>query len=664
MRFILIFLGLAGIIHAEGVDVVVYGGTPAGIAAGVTAAREGATVVVIEPTPWIGGMVTGGLARSDIGKKETIGGFPKEFFTKAAEGLDAKWMWYAEPQANLRAFEAMLAEAKVRVVKGQILKSVRKEAGTIMAVTTADGTEYPADQFIDATYEGDLMAMSGVGYRVGRESRAEYDEALAGYHPMPVRPRPNEVMANGKIGPSYIHGTPAKISALDADGRPISGVRKITAEPGSADGLTQAYNFRVVVTKREDIRIPFPKPANYQPERYELLLRLIHAFPKVAFNRLFHLGEIANGKYDLNAQGLFSTDHPGGNTGYPDGKWDERKKIRQDHIDHIQGMLWFLGNDERVPTELREETNEWGLCRDEFTDHGNWPYALYIREGRRMKGAYVMVQADCQRAVRKPDSVGMGSFIIDCHIVQRIVADDGTVADEGSFPDAPSQPYQIPFRSLTPKEDECANLLVPVCFSASHIAYCSMRMEPVYMAMGQASGVAAVMAAKGKVPVQKIDVAALRNRLKEQGAVLELDIPGAIMAEELPGVVMDDAEAEFVGDWTHSGYGAPVNLSSSHDGGLGKGEKSATFRLTVPKAGNHELRFYYSAASNRASNTKVTILRGDRSSTMELDQRKLAAFASLGTSKFAAGEEVVVTVSNADADGIVSADAVQLLPVK
>jgi len=664
MRLILILVVLAGIVRAESFDVVVYGGTPAGIAAGVTAAREGVTVVVIEPTPWIGGMVTGGLAKSDIGKKETIGGFPKEFFTKAAEGLDEKWMWYAEPKANLRAFEKMLEEAKVRVVKGRTLKSVQKETGVIRSITTDDGTEYAGRQFIDASYEGDLMAMSGVAYRVGREARAEYDEPLAGFHPMPVRPRPNEIMASGKVGPSYIHGTPAKISALDENGEPIFGVRRVVADPGSADGLTQSYNFRVVVTKREDIKVPFPKPAAYQPERYELLLRLIKAFPKVAFNRLFHLGEIANGKYDLNAQGLFSTDYPGGNTGYPDGDWQERNKIRQDHIDYIQGMLWFLGNDERVPAALREETKEWGLCRDEFTDHRFWPYALYIREGRRMKGAYVMVQADCQRAVRKPDSVGMGSFVIDCHIVQRIVAEDGTVADEGSFADAPSQPYQIPYRSLTPKEDQCVNLLVPVCFSASHIAYCSMRMEPVYMAMGQASGLAAVQAMKGEVPVQKIDVEALRARLKEQGAVLELNIPGAIMAEELPGVVMDDAEAEFVGDWTHSGYGAPVNLSSSHDGGLGQGQKSATFRLRVPKAGNHELRFYYSAASNRASNTKVTILRGDRSSTMEVDQRKLAAFASLGTSKFAAGEEVVVKVSNADADGIVSVDAVQILPVK
>ena len=661
----LVFLMMAGVAAAaERYDVVVYGGTPAGIAAGVTAAREGVSVVVLEPTRWIGGMVTGGLARSDVGKKETVGGFAKEFFTKAAEGYDPKWMWYAEPKKNMAVFEAMLAEARVKVVRSAKLKDVLKTEGMIERVTTEDGVVYEGGQFIDASYEGDLMAKAGVSYRVGRESKSEYGEALAGFQPMAVRPRTNEVMASGKAGPSYIHGTPAKISALDEKGEPIFGVVKANAKPGSADGLTQSYNFRVVVTQRDDLKIPFPKPENYKPERYELLRRLIGSFPQVAFNRLFHLGEIAEGKYDLNAQGLFSTDYPGGNTGYPDGDWTEREKIRRDHIDYIQGMLWFLGNDERVPEELRKEANSWGLCRDEFADHGNWPYALYVREGRRMKGVQVMVQDDCQRKVRKPDSVGMGSFIIDCHIVQRIVTEDGSVTDEGSFPDAPTQPYQIPYRSLTPKPEECGNLLVPVCFSASHVAYCSMRMEPVYMALGHASGLAAVQAMKGGKGVQGIDVEELRKKLKEQGAVLELDVPGALLVEDMAGLVVDDADAEFIGEWTHTNYGVPVNLISSHDGGQGKGEKKAVFRLKVPEKGNFDLRFYYAAAANRASNAKVTVIRGDRKSVVEVDQRKLAAFFSLGVAKFAAGEEVIVVIANDDADGIVSVDAVQLLPVK
>jgi hypothetical protein len=655
---------VAGAAAAERYDVVVYGGTPAGIAAGVTAAREGASVVVIEPTRWIGGMVTGGLARSDVGKKETVGGFAKEFFSKASAGYDPKWMWYAEPKTNMAVFESMLAEAKVKVVKGAKLKEVLKTEGMIERLTTLDGTVYEGRQFIDASYEGDLMAKAGVTYRVGREARSEYGEPLAGFQLVPLRPRSNEVMASGKAGPSYIHGTPAEIPALDDKGEPIFGVTRAKAKTGSADGLTQAYNFRVVVTQREDLMLPFPKPGNYQPEKYELLLRLIGSFRHVAFTRLFHLGEIAGGKFDLNAQGLVSTDYPGANTGYPDGDWAEREKIRQEHIDYIQGMLWFLGNDPRVPEELRKETNSWGLCRDEFTDHGNWPHALYVREARRMKGAYVMVQDDCQRKVRKPDSVGMGSFVIDCHIVQRVVTEDGLVTDEGSFPDAPTQPYQIPYRCLTPRPEECGNLLVPVCFSASHIAYCSLRMEPVYMAMGQASGLAAVQALGSGTGVQDIDVEALRKSLQNQGAVLELDVPGALLVEEMQGVVVDDADGQLVGDWISSNYGAPVNLSSVHDGGEGQGEKSATFRLKVPAKGTYDLRFYYSAASNRASNAKVMVVRGDRSSLIEVDQRKLAAYASLGKDNFAEGEEIVVKIVNNDADGIVSVDAVQLAPVK
>ncbi|MDQ3621990.1 MAG: FAD-dependent oxidoreductase, partial [Verrucomicrobiota bacterium] len=515
---------------ADGFDVVVYGGTPAGLAAGIVAAREGASVIVIEPTKWIGGMVTGGLTRSDVGKQETVGGFAREFFARAAASKPGTPMWYAEPHVNLATFEAMVREVPqggIQIVKEQRLKSVAVEGARIKSITTADGKTYAGNMFVDATYEGDLMARADVSYIVGRESRDQYGEPLAGFYPMPVRPHDAEVMAGvcsclGGKGPHYIHGTPAKIPARDDSGKLLFGVTEASAAPGSADTLSQAYNFRVVVTRRTDIRVPFPKPAKYDPSRYELLLRLIKAYPSVRFGRLFHLGAVANGKYDLNAQGLFSTDYPGGNTAYPDGDDATRDTIWQDHADYIQGMLWFLGHDPRVSRELRDETNEWGLCRDEFADNDHWPYALYVREARRMIGEYVMIQKDCQTDIIKPDSVGMGSFVIDCHIVQRIVAGDGTVTDEGSFPDAPARPYQIAYRSLAPKKAECENLLVPVCFSASHVAYCSMRMEPVYMAMGHASGLAAMMAIKHRKSVQEIDVPALQAKLREQKAVLEL----------------------------------------------------------------------------------------------------------------------------------------------
>lgn len=660
--------------RAGDVDVCIYGGTPAGIIAAVTAAREGARAVVIEPTRWIGGMVTGGLTHTDIGNAATIGGYTREFFTRAAERYRGEFFWYAAPHANTETFEAMLAEAKVGVVRGQRLAAVVCRNGRIESLTTDDGQTYAARMFIDATYEGDLMARAGVRYRVGRESLEEYGEPLAGFHPMPIRPRTAEVMASvcpclGGQGPHYIHGTPLAIPARDEKGQLLFGVREDHTAPGAADRLTQAYNFRVVVTQRADLRVPFPRPAHYEPARYELLLRLIRAYPVVRFGRLFHLGQVAEGKYDLNAQGIFSTDCPGGNTDYPDGDYATRDRIWQDHVDFIQGMFWFLGHDPRVPQALRDETNQWGLCRDEFTDNAHWPYALYVREGRRMVGQYVLVQKDLQREITKPDSVGMGSFVIDCHIVQRIVGPDGNVLDEGSFQDAPARPYHIPYRSITPKPSECQNLLVPVCASASHIAYCSLRMEPVYMALGQAAGLAAVKALRGGTSVQAIDVPALQSQLRAQKAVLELKGLGPMrLASSLPGIVCDDHDAEFTGDWSNTNFGDPLEGAARHDANFDKGKKSARFTLRVPTAGQYEVRFAFgAAATNRASNVPVRIEHADGTAQRVVNERQPPTidkwFVPLGVYRFTPERPAVVLVENAGTDGYVSVDAVQLVPV-
>jgi hypothetical protein len=676
--FALLYLSPRATLHAAGPEpaapdsaseIIVYGGTPAGIIAAIAAAREGAKVVVIEPSKWIGGMVAGGLSKSDIGKQETIGGYTREFFTRAAARYGGAFMWYAEPHANRETFEAMLGEAKVTVIKDTRLKSVAKDLRRIASLTTDDGQTFAAQQFIDATYEGDLMA-AAASYRVGRESQAEYGEELAGYHPMPLRPRSVEVMESdcqdiGGKGPGYIHGTPAAISGLDENGSALFGVfADPKLVPGCADKLTQSYNFRICVTQRPEIRVPFPKPAAYDPARYELLLRLINAFPGIRFGRLFHLGEIASGKFDLNAQGFFSTDYPGANTDYPGGDAATRERIWRDHVAFIQGMLWFLCHDERVPKSLRGQASTWGLCKDEFADNGCWPYALYVREARRMIGDYVMVQKDLQRDVSKPDSVGMGSFVIDCHIVQRILSDEGTVRDEGSFQDAPVKPYQIPYRSLTPKMSECENLLVPVCLSGSHIAYCSLRMEPVYMALGHAAGVASVMAMKCRQPVQAIDVAALQRKLRAQKAVLELAPRASV---KLEGSVADDDAAVYSGAWTASDYGSPLNEASHHDNNEGKGAKQARFEITVPEAARYDVRFAYISANNRASNVPVTIEHEGGRHTGVVNEKTVPKlnnhFVSLGIFQFTPAKPAVVIVNTTGTDGFVSVDAVQLIKV-
>lgn len=681
LRLFSLFFSFAVSVQAADYDLVVYGGTPAGLSAAIAAHRENSelSILVVEPTRWIGGVVTGGLTRTDKGNVATVGGIAKEYFELAREiGGDDTPMWYAEPKDNMAAFERMLEECgdAITVVTERRVKSVEKEGNRIRSIELDDGTTVEGKVFIDASYEGDLMARSGVSYIVGRESCDQYGEELAGFFPMPIREHGPETMSDGCAcvggeGPHFIHGTPAEIEALDENAEPIFGVVRAdpNATPGSADGLTQAYNFRLCVTQREDIRVPFPKPDHYDPKRYELLLRLIEGYPEVAFGRLVHLGEIANGKHDLNAQGLYSTDYAGGNFGYPDGDYATRNEIWQDHEDYVKGYFWFLQHDERVPEKLRDEVASWGLCQDEFTDNEHFSYALYVREARRMIGEYVMRQQDTWTDIVKPDSVGMGSFLLDCHIVQRIVTEDGTVTDEGSFSDTPARPYQIPYRTLLPKREECENLLVPVCLSASHVAYCSIRMEPVYMTMGHACGIASAMALgsdSGEPSAHDVSTDALRAKLTEQNAVLELEgLADLIMVDDLEGIAVDDRDAEFEGTWTHSSYGNPIEGSAAHDGDTGKGEKSATFSIEIPEDGDYEVRLAYASSSNRASAAPVTVEHAEGIAELTVDQRKTPEhdklFTTLGTWTFSRDKPAVITIRNEGTDSYVSVDAVQLL---
>lgn len=515
--------------NAAPYDVVVYGGTPAGLAAAIAAAREGASAVVIEPSMHLGGMVTGGLSSTDTGNPATIGGLAREFFTRA----DARYQdpsktakpfefWKSEPHVAEKTFHEMIEEAGVKVVLGRRLDRVTRQANRIVSITTHDGCEYRGKMFVDAGYEGDLMARAGVEYTVGREGREDFGESLAGFLPAPLRPRTLEHMS--APGTAYTHGTPCELPARDASGKLFWGVTdKPWPAPGSGDKLVQSYTYRVIITRDKQNQIPFPKPRQYHPERYDLLLELIRRYPGIRFAKIVYVGWIPGGKSEINASGLiFSTDYWGGSTDYPEGDEATREKIRQDHADYVQGLLWFLGNDPRVPEPLRKDTAGWGLCRDEFADNDHWPYALYVREARRMRGRYVMRQQDCQEDLLKQDAVAMGSFILDSHAYQRLITPEGFITDEGNF-DVRTKPYQIPFRSITPRKEQSENLCVPVCLSATHVAYGSIRMEPVYMALGHASGVAAVQALRSGVAVQDIDISALQKRLLQTKQVLSLE---------------------------------------------------------------------------------------------------------------------------------------------
>ncbi len=652
-------------------DLVVYCGTPGGIATAVAAARAGVSVLLLETTKNLGGMTTGGLSHTDVGPKpEILGGFAREFFTRAnakyGDGKrSAKEFWYHEPHIAEETFTELLREAGVKVVFGARIDSVEKFGAHLASFKTTDGNVYRARLFADASYEGDLLAKAGVSYTVGRESSATYAESLAGFRPAPLRPRTAEYMS--KPGSAYTHGTPTKISAYQ-DGKLLPGINTEWPEAGSGDRRSQSYNFRVIVTTNAANRIPFPKPARYDPLSYEILARIIDAYPGVRFEKLVYLGALPNEKFDANASGLVQgTDHVGGNVDYPEGDYATRDRIWRDHVDYVQGFFWFLANDPRVPAEMRAQARQYGLAKDEFSDNGHWPYALYVREARRMTGAYVMRQDDCAKSTRKPDSIGMGAFILDSHAVQRLVDREGNVIDEGNF-DVGVRPYQIPYRCVTPRREQAENLLVPVALSASHVTYGSIRMEPQFMILGHSTGVAAAMVLKQNLAVQDVDVAALQTKLTAQGQVLALPAKPGSSLSDFQGIVLDDEEASYTGEWVTSNFGDPIEGSVHHDNNTDQGQKRARFEIKIPQPGRYEVRLAYTASPNRASNVPVTVDSAEGSKTITLNQKltpKIAAhFTSLGTFLFAADQRAAITIRNDGTDGFVAVDAVQLLLVE
>ncbi|MBM4154598.1 MAG: FAD-dependent oxidoreductase [Lentisphaerae bacterium] len=531
-------------------DVVIYGATPGGITAAIAADRTGASVVLLEHGTRIGGMMASGLGHTDVGDKRTIGGLAGEVFKRIGAKYGGGQTFHFQPHVGSAVFHEMLAETKVRLLTGRTLKSVTKDGTRLTAFECTDGSRFEAGAFVDATYEGDLMAKAGVRYIVGRESREAYKESLAGiqgvhqldklldspevvkqFHPWLGESslmKPTVAYYKGRRNYLNTHQWPMAVNGKGADGKPLPG---ITAEPlgtpGAADHRFMAYNYRLCLTRDPANKVPITKPGGYDPAYFELLARYIEKWPDVTLKRLFHVPELPNQTTDLNTSGPYSTDLLDGSAwAYPEADWPERERIAAHHRQFIQGMLWFLGNDPRVPTALREETLLWGLDRSEFADNDHWPWQLYVRVARRMIGEHVMTQKDVLDHKLKDDSVAMGSFIMDSHNIRRVLTPDGFVLNEGGIEVPTKGPYEIGYRSLVPKAEQCSNLLVPVCMSASYIAYCSIRMEPVYMMMGQASGAAAALIARSGRPVQSLPYDELKTTLAAQGqTVLKLPPP-------------------------------------------------------------------------------------------------------------------------------------------
>lgn len=509
---------LAGAAPAQqSFDLVVYGGTAGGVMTAVAGARHGLKTVLLEPGNHVGGMVSGGLSGTDVGKSEVIGGMALEFYWRAGRHYQLErhlqhLAWMPEPGVAEKIMRQMLADANVTVLYRHRLlekKGVVKHGARIAEVVMENGARFAGKVFADCSYEGDLMAQAGVSYTFGREGVSQYGESLAG------------VRAH-----TASHQFAVDIPARDENGRLLPEISpEPRGEPGSADKRIQAYNFRVIATNVPENRLPWPKPAGYDPKRYELLARYLTAMTSymgrpLTFNEVSLFRVIPNGKADINNRGAFSSDYIGKNYGYPDGSYAERARIWQEHIDYQQGLYYFLANDPRVPRQLQEEVRQWGLAKDEFADTNHWPHQLYVREARRMVGDFVATQKDLQTDRTKPDVIGMGSYNSDSHNVQRHVTETGIVLNEGDV-QVPVQPYQIPYRVLLPKRSQAENLTVPVCFSASHIAYSSLRMEPQYMILGHAAGVASALAVQKGVSVQSVPVDELQKILLSEGAIFE-----------------------------------------------------------------------------------------------------------------------------------------------
>ncbi|SHN15837.1 FAD dependent oxidoreductase [Cyclobacterium lianum] len=535
--------------QVTGYDLVVYGGTSAGITAAIQAARMGKQVVLIESGNRLGGLTTGGLGQTDIGNKQAIGGIAREFYqniklyydqpenwiwqekknykgvaySRSEEGEET--MWTFEPSAALHVFGEMIRkENGIDIVYGERLDrkmGVKMDNQIITSLTMESGKHYHGKVYIDATYEGDLMAAAGVSYTTGREANSQYGESLNGVqanaYGVTLRGKPAR---NGR-NHNFVDGVDPYI----VPGNPDSGLlpyisSSVPGIDGSGDEKIQAYCFRMTLTDHPKNRIPFEKPATYHESNYELLFRNYEAAHDL--EKMYDYGvpylpwansAMPNRKTDTNNKHGFSTDFIGQNYTYPEASYEEREKITQAHREYQKGLMWTLAYHPRIPKLVRDEVSRWGTCKDEYGREDGWPEQLYIREARRMVSDYVMTQHHCEGLEVAEDPIALGAYGMDSHHVQRYVDANGFVKNEGNVEGRVPGPYPISYRSIVPKKTEAGNLLVPVCLSATHIGFGSIRMEPVFMVLGQSAGIAASLAIDAKSSVQAVPYQLLRNEL-------------------------------------------------------------------------------------------------------------------------------------------------------
>lgn len=638
-------------------DICVYGGTSSGVIAAYSAAMQGKTVVVVEPGHRAGGLSSGGLGQTDIGNKQAVEGLSLDFYRRVGQHYGELEKWIFEPKVALDIFNGYIERGGVDMLYGHRILSADKHGTRIESIRLQDTgkplgrTVVRAKQYIDSSYEGDLMARAGVSYVVGREGNDLYGETWNGVHMRPTHQFPDGV------DPYVIKG--------DSTSGLLWGISDGTLAPeGSGDDKVQAYNFRICLTDEAGNSLPIERPADYDPARYELLLRLIEARGSDDLNSYISMSHMPNRKTDINNNGGFSTDMIGMNHHYPEASYRQREKIFDEHLSYTLGLLYFLGHDERVPETMRREMLRWGLPKDEYTDNGHWTPQLYIRESRRMVGEYVATQADCENRTTVEDGVGMAAYTMDSHNCQRIVIHkDGKamVKNEGDVQIGIGSPYPVSYRSITPKREECTNLLVPVCLSASHIAYGSIRMEPVFMVLGQSAAKAACLAIDNNTDVQKIDVAQIQRMYDED----------PLLDGTAPDILVDDTAVEPAGNsqWrrvnTYGGYGPSLYMLEPT-----VRTEALRYPFSVKRDGRYTIYTYYSKRGGMSKLSQLTVFDGAEHKRITIDYDAVTIhgqtsgeWVSLGEYDLRAGTSGYVEFDNGgEVTGTLYADAVLVVP--
>ncbi|SDM21839.1 FAD dependent oxidoreductase [Catalinimonas alkaloidigena] len=644
------------------VDVCIYGGTSAGVMAAYTAKQLGKSVLLIEPGRHVGGLSAGGLGYTDIGNKSAISGLALDFYRRIGQHYGTFEQWIFEPSVAEATFNGYLERAGVEVLYEHHLRNTVMRGKRIESITLQHSGDDPwthpmpsvkAKVFLDCTYEGDMLAQAGVPFTIGRESNDLYGETYNGVQML------NKHQFPDGIDPYCVPGDPS--SGL------VWGISPATLAPqGTGNRQVQTYNYRICLTDDPANLIPITRPEGYDSTHYELLLRYLAAKPTESLWGFLKFDLMPNRKTDINNNGPFSTDMIGTNYHYPEADYAGRMAYKKELETYTKGLLYFIGHDERMAPKLREEMLKWGYPKDEYTDNGNWTWQPYVREGRRMIGAYVMTQANCVGDETVEDGVGMAAYTMDSHNCQRVVIEkDGKkmVKNEGDVQIGGFGPYPIAYRSIIPQAEHCENLLVPVALSASHIAYGSIRMEPVFMVLGQSAATAATLAIDRNTTVQRVDVATLQNLLREN----------PLADGSTPEILLDNESAAGIttsGDWTQDDKaGGRFGRSLLRDDNQGGARKSVRFTPEVKHAGLYDVYAYFPRIKDGSSQTRLVVADSKRKKKINLkaddirvEGQTSGAWVPLGEFKLAAGKTNYVEISNQGADGVVVADAVLFVP--